>query len=234
MRPGIRSIQPVASSRTHDAATPAPPADHPARSARVVIGHPGTLVRLGFAELFKGVVDVELCASTATATHTLAAMRQYRPDLLVLAVDFLGPVLRATHIPRLLLVSPHDHVGTDAALDRACAYSSEQETTASLLQILRETIDCTRPSASPKACWRCPLKESLAPGSLPLSEREQQVFDLISGGWITSKIAARLGLSVKTVETYRGNIKNKLGLPSSSALVEAAMLWRRGIRLPAA
>jgi DNA-binding NarL/FixJ family response regulator len=59
-----------------------------------------------------------------------------------------------------------------------------------------------------------------------LSDRELEVFGYIGDGINTKEIAEKLGLSVKTVETYRTHIKDKLGLRDGSALVRKAVEWR--------
>jgi len=61
--------------------------------------------------------------------------------------------------------------------------------------------------------------------ALPLSDRELHVFRLIGPGLPTREIAERLLLSVKTVETYRENIKVKLGLRDGLALGARAREW---------
>jgi DNA-binding NarL/FixJ family response regulator len=58
-----------------------------------------------------------------------------------------------------------------------------------------------------------------------LSERERQVFRLIGGGLKTSAVAAELRLSVKTVDTHRKRIKEKLGLTDGAALQRRAALF---------
>jgi DNA-binding NarL/FixJ family response regulator len=58
-----------------------------------------------------------------------------------------------------------------------------------------------------------------------LSDRELQVFQFIGEGLDMRKIAEKLHLSPKTVETYRGRIKTKLGLSCSSELVWRAVKW---------
>jgi len=55
-----------------------------------------------------------------------------------------------------------------------------------------------------------------------LSDRELQVFELIGQGFETKQIAEQLTLDVKTVETYRARIKEKLSLTSAPALMRAA------------
>lgn len=58
-----------------------------------------------------------------------------------------------------------------------------------------------------------------------LSDRELQVFQMLGEGKKTGTIAASLNLSPKTIETYRENIKTKLGLADGTALMHAAVTW---------
>jgi DNA-binding NarL/FixJ family response regulator len=62
-----------------------------------------------------------------------------------------------------------------------------------------------------------------------LSNRELEVFNLIGQGKSTVAIAAQLELSVKTVETYRSNIKTKLNLADANDLVRLAISWAEGL-----
>jgi DNA-binding CsgD family transcriptional regulator len=58
-----------------------------------------------------------------------------------------------------------------------------------------------------------------------LTDRELQVFRLTGLALPTRDVAAKLGVSVKTVETHRENIKNKLGLETHAELVARAARW---------
>jgi len=60
-----------------------------------------------------------------------------------------------------------------------------------------------------------------------LTDRELQVFRLIGHEFTSRQIAEKLGVSVKTVEAHRENIKNKLGAESGAALVVRAAVWVR-------
>jgi len=73
------------------------------------------------------------------------------------------------------------------------------------------------------------LKGRVSPGKGlldSLTDRELEVLSLIGEGRATREIAESLGLSVKTVEAHRANIKNKLGLKSGPELVRFAVQWR--------
>jgi DNA-binding NarL/FixJ family response regulator len=59
-----------------------------------------------------------------------------------------------------------------------------------------------------------------------LSDRELEVFGMIGDGMATRGIAEQLGLSIKTIETHRCHIKEKLNLSNSTELVQHAIHWR--------
>jgi DNA-binding CsgD family transcriptional regulator len=58
-----------------------------------------------------------------------------------------------------------------------------------------------------------------------LSDRELEAFKLMGEGLTTDRIAARMFVSPKTVETYRARIKEKLGLSNVTELVQRATQW---------
>ena len=60
-----------------------------------------------------------------------------------------------------------------------------------------------------------------------LADREFQVFELTGRGLSTQEIARRLHIAVKTVETYRARIKEKLKLKDASELLQLAITWSR-------
>jgi len=60
-----------------------------------------------------------------------------------------------------------------------------------------------------------------------LTDREMQVFRLLGEGASTREIAEQLHLSVKTIESYRENLKTKLNLPDGAALLKRAIQWGR-------
>lgn len=66
-----------------------------------------------------------------------------------------------------------------------------------------------------------------------LSDRELHIFRLIGHGHSPRRIATDLGLSIKTVETHRENIKNKLNLQSSADVMRRATLWVNAQGTPA-
>jgi DNA-binding NarL/FixJ family response regulator len=76
-----------------------------------------------------------------------------------------------------------------------------------------------RLAANPQATW-----DSIAD---LLADRELQVFELIGVGLNTREIAERLHLDVKTIETYRARIKEKLQLKDGSELLQVSIRWNQ-------
>jgi DNA-binding NarL/FixJ family response regulator len=71
-----------------------------------------------------------------------------------------------------------------------------------------------------------PVSEGSVPGGVAsLTDRELEVFHLIGQGCGTREIAEQLSLSVKTVETHRANIKQKLNIRNAPQLVQQAVRW---------
>jgi DNA-binding NarL/FixJ family response regulator len=60
-----------------------------------------------------------------------------------------------------------------------------------------------------------------------LSDREMEVFQLIGEGYSTRQIAEKLGLSIKTIDSYREHLKLKLRLDSGTDLVRHAIQWKK-------
>lgn len=217
-------------SSDEDCSTPQrSPTDGSEPPVRVVIAHPIALLRMGLVELVRGQDRAVLVACESSERELAAALRRHRPGVAIIAPEFQASASAGAHPPRLLLVSQHDHAGDASDSTHACAFAGARTSIDSLVDTLRRMASCVHLHEAPRPCPRCPLQRSLAPGPLPLSPREQQVFELIGSGGITGEIAQQMGLSIKTVETYRANIKFKLGLDSSAALTGAATLWRKGI-----
>lgn len=145
----------------------------------------------------------------------------------------LDPAVLAGAAPRMALVAGSDHLPADlpVARRRLCTMLGSRVDPGRLAATLEQLRACTHALAHEPACECCPLRASLQPQPLPLSPREQEVFEAIGAGLGTSDIARRSGLSVKTIEGYRERIKLKLGLEGREALSRAALRWRQGFHL---
>ena len=156
-------------------------------------------------------------------------------DLMVGVRDGLGFIreirLDYPKVP-ILVFSVHDELIYAERVLRAGAqgYVMKREPTADLLAALSAVA--MGELAVSRQVTLLLLKRSVQPASEPtaggisgLTDRELHVFQMIGRGLSPRRIAEDLKLSVKTVETHRENIKNKLGLHSSVEVIRAASLW---------
>lgn len=208
------------------------------RRILVVDDHP--IVRQGLALLINQEPDLIVCGEAGDARHALDAIGTTHPDILVLDISLPGPDgidlvkhVRATapDLPILVLSMHEETVYAERALRAgANGYIMKQEATEKVLVALRRILGGgLHVSERIASQMRNPLAGgSGKPARTPvasLSDRELEVFRLIGEGRGTREIAARLDLSIKTVESYQAHIKAKLALHSSRELVQYAVEW---------
>jgi DNA-binding NarL/FixJ family response regulator len=210
------------------------PIGRPARRILIVDDHP--IVRHGLTRLIQRQPDLIVCAHAADAAQALDAVASADPDLAIVDISLgtgsgidLIKDMKKLH-PRLpvLVLSMHDEaLYADMAMQAgAIGYVMKQEATERLIDAIRTTIK-GRPYVSPKLASK---KSFFVAGRLTspidaLSGRERQVFLLIGSGQRTRQISRSLNLSVKTIETYRSHIKDKLNFSNATELLQHAIQW---------
>ena len=201
---------------------------------RVLIVDDHPLLREGLAQLIGKQSDLTACGEAANAADAKRAVETDAPDVVILdlmlgdsdglaLIKFLNAVAQQVAV---LVISLHDEtVYAPRALQAgALGYIMKQEASDKVLDALRAVL---RGETFLSGRMRARLSESGGEptAELPLSDRELHVFRLIGAGLPTRQIAERLTLSVKTIESYRENIKTKLGLPDAAALGARAREW---------
>ncbi len=214
-----------------------------AAKARVLIVEDHPIFREGLVQLINRQSDLAVCAEAATPQEALAAVEKHAPEVAVLDLMLNGAggtelikQLRALFPQlRILVLSMHEEAVYAERVLRAGAsgYVMKQEASGTVIAAIREVL-AGEMHVSRKLTVSLMQKALAAPEpgagdtAALLSDRELQVFELIGAGVPTRDIATRLGLSVKTIETHRENIKHKLELPSGAELVVRAQSWVRG------
>ena len=206
----------------------------------LVDDHPVILMAL--REMFNQQPDLSICGETGSHPEALEMVSSQGPDLVIVDISLdegngIELVKEITKLSRknksqlpVVVFSAHD----ESLMARRCfaagarGFVNKQSPLPELLTAVRTVLAgevylsedlAIRTEASARG------DDASFPGLDKLSDRELQVFELIGQGVGTSQIAKRLGLSVKTIETYRENIKNKLQLNSGNELLRHAMLW---------
>lgn len=201
--------------------------------AIIVDDHP--LMCDGLARLVRDELGWSVAGTAAHRRSALELVRREQPDVIVLdlqlpdghGLDLLKDLRAECPALRIAIITAsHDPAyGPRALAAGAHAYMRKDAPSAQLLDALR---GCVGPIESkPSSRGGGEATGALVTDSPPqlLSERELSVFQLIGLGRATREIAAALGISFKTVEAHRENIKRKLGLANSVALAQSAALW---------
>ena len=208
------------------------------RKILIVDDHP--IVRDGLIRLIHEEQDFTVCGQAEDAYQALKAISESRPDIAIVditlkssdGIDLMKSI--RSQYPKLpvLILSMHDETLYAERALRAGAqgYIMKQEASEKLMEAVHEILS-GRIYCSDKISRRVMRKFARSNADIKdspidsLSDRELQVFRLIGCGYRTSEIAKKLYLSVKTIETYRTHIKEKLNLANSAELLRYAILW---------
>ena len=206
---------------------------------RVLLAEDHRTVRQGVRLLLDAQPDVEVVGEAGDGRAALLLAREVAPDVVLMDVSMPGMNgLRATErlseeLPRVRVVALTRH--TDRAYMQqllragAAGYVLKQSDPSVLLQAVRAVAaggSYLDPAIAGKALSGY-FGRKAGGGSVAevnLSERETEVLRLIALGYSNKEIAARLSLSVKTVEAHKANAMRKLDMTSRIDIVRYAML----------
>lgn len=207
----------------------------------VVDDHP--IVRFGVRQMVCIQPDMEICGEADSSQSALDLCGSLKPDLALLDLSMaqgksLGLIrdLRAIVVGlKVLVLSMHDEALFAERALRAGArgYIMKQAAIEGLVDAIRQVAEgriYVSESVKQHALERMCDPEAGNIGLLgTLTDRELQVIELIGHGSSTNAIAMLLDISVKTVETYRSNVKMKLGLKDAAHLIRFATSWTEGL-----
>jgi DNA-binding NarL/FixJ family response regulator len=204
----------------------------------IVDDHP--IVRQGLAELVNHEDDLVVCGQAEDAHQAMTAIKELRPDMATVDISLKETsgmeLIKDIHAqyPNLpvLALSMHDEslYGERALRAGARGYIMKQEATEKVIEAIRKILS-GEVYVSDKMAARMVRKlvggqtETSTSAIERLSDRELEVFHLIGNGYGTRQISERLHLSIKTIETYRAHIKEKLDLADAAELLQYAIQW---------
>jgi len=209
----------------------------------IVDDHP--IFCLGMSEVINKEKDLMVCGSEESAPKALRAIDKLEPDLVIVdislkdsdGIDLVKEItIRFPGLPVLMLSMYDESLYAERALlAGARGYIMKQEATTLVVQALRKVLKgeiYASANVKEKAFQRL-VAQHVPINKSPidvLTDRELEVFRLIGEGLSTREIAGRLHLSIKTIGTYRENIKDKLGLKHYTQLIKMAVFWSQEIQ----
>lgn len=204
----------------------------------VVDDHP--IFRRGLAALINAENDLTVCGQAGSASQALESLRHIAADVVVVDISLPGTNglellkhLRAEH-PKLpvLILSAHDEqiYALRGLRAGAAGYLMKRESDEKFIEALRVVL---RGQVYVSSAFGEQLIYKVARGQEEgtgtplevLTDRELEILQLVGAGRSSRQIADILHLSVKTVESHRLHIKEKLNLSSAAELVRFAIDW---------
>ena len=210
------------------------------RKVVLVDDHP--IVREGLSQVIAQKPDLTVCGEADNAADALGVIEATRPDVVVVdlalkdssGLELIKDIaIRFQKLAVIVLSMRGDSLYAERALRAgAQGYVTKEEGTAKVIEGIRKVLE-GEIYLSDKMAGK--VLKTVFPGrrgsvGLPterLSDRELAVLEMIGKGKSTREIAEGLHVSVKTVETYRERIKDKLTLADAGELLKYAITWDR-------
>lgn len=218
------------------------------RKTNVLIVDAEPVARCGLIHIIDSHETLSICAEADSLPAARSACEKWKPDIVVLDVSLAGgegfSIVKefprwSANVSVVAFTGLEDSASVHRALrSGVLGYVTRRDPVTALLRAIASALKGERYLA-PRA--EHVLLETLACGKVQmegnelaqLSERERQVFRLIGDGLKTRAVAAELRLSVKTIETHRQRIKEKLKLRNGVELQHRAVVFHTAQQAPA-
>jgi DNA-binding NarL/FixJ family response regulator len=197
---------------------------------KVLIVDDHAIVRTGLSQLLGTADDIELVGAAGNGDEAVAMAAELRPDVVLMDLSMPGTD-GITATGRIVADNPDSHVLVltsfsdqarilDALQAGAEGYLLKHSEPEVILAGVREIVAGGSP-LDPKAA-RVLLTNRRSPGpETKLTEREQEVLDMVGAGLPNKTIARRLGISERTVKAHLTNVYQRLGVTDRTQ----AALW---------
>ncbi|PMS35075.1 LuxR family two component transcriptional regulator [Trinickia symbiotica] len=208
--------------------TPAPAP----RPAKIILVDDHPLVRDGLRLRLEGVPGLEVAGEAGNADEALALAEKLGPDLALMDVGMNGmngialAGIFHERFPavRVLMLSMHDNIEyvTQAVRAGASGYVLKDSPATEIVHAIAAVLE-NRTFFSADIAARMIQASGLQTPAERLTPRELEILDALADGLSSKQIAERYGLSVRTVETHRLNLKRKLDIEGQAELIKFAV-----------
>lgn len=211
-------------------------------SIRVLLVDDHKIVRDGLRSMLSKQMDIEVVGESENGREGINDARTLRPDVVVMdigmrelnGIDATRQLVAEIPAVRVIALSMHSdkRYVSEMLAAGACAYLLKDSAFDELTRAIRAVVEGRRYLSQSVAdvvlddyvdrmSSNGPIQTSAT--GRALSTREREVLQLMAEGLSTKEIAARLHLSVKTVETHRRQIMDKLGIFNIAGLIKYAV-----------
>ncbi|GIU93907.1 MAG: DNA-binding response regulator [Gaiellaceae bacterium] len=204
-------------------------------SIRVLVVDDHAVVRAGLRRVLDAEEDIETVGEAPSAERAVFEAIELKPDVVLLdlvmpgkgGIEGLPAILQAVPDARVLVLSMQDdpRYVREAFEAGASGYVLKEAADTEVVEAVRAVAAGTRylhPALGARLV-SAEAEERRRADADPLSEREREVLRLLALGHTNQEIAALLYISVRTAETHRAHIMQKLGLSSRAELVRYAL-----------
>lgn len=205
---------------------------------RLLVADDHAVLRAGLRMLLEVQRDMAVAGEAGDGAEVLQKARELQPDIVLMDLTMPGPhsgevirqILRASPKTRVLVLTMHDDPAylASALAAGAAGYVVKKVADSELLSAIRAVhagrtfVDLTQSLDTPSRAVSVGVR---ATGERPkdLSRREREVLRLLAQGYSNQEIATQIKVSVKTVETHRTRLSEKLGLKGRAELYRFAV-----------
>ena len=210
------------------------------KGARLLVVDDHPLLRDSLIKLVCSEKDIVCCGEADNVADAKRLVEETKPDLMLLdlrlksgdALDLIKSMKVEQPELKILVISQHDEMlfAERALRAGASGYVMKENATEEIFAAVRRVLagELYFSQQVAAAAVRRSLvakPDASRTGIERLSDRELQVFQLIGASFSTREIAEQFNLSVKTIETHRENIKQKLQLRDATELIRRAESW---------
>lgn len=208
-------------------------------SVRVFVADDHGILRGGLRALINLQPDMEVVGEAGNGPDAAAGIIETEPDVVLMDISMpnggglaaIAAVKQVRPKTRIVVLTFHDELGYVRAAARAGAigYVVKSAVDTELLAAIRAVaqgrafMDASLGLELAQSLGSKPSEPQGVPGTSQLTGRELEVMRRVAEGFTNTQIAEELQIGVKSVETYRSRVMEKLGLASRSALVRFAL-----------